>query len=42
MTAAVVPRRKQGNLVAHRYYSVQKITLLADVAESARVLDIRL
>jgi hypothetical protein len=41
MTAAVVPRREQGNLVAHRDYSAQKITLLADVAEFVRALDIR-
>jgi hypothetical protein len=41
MTAAMVPRREQGNLVAHKYYSSRKITLLADAAEFARVLDIR-
>jgi hypothetical protein len=40
MTAAMVPRRERGNLVAPKYYSSQKIILLADVAEFAHVLDI--
>ncbi len=41
MTAALVPRRERGNLVAHKYYSSPKITPRADAAEFAHALDIR-